>query len=109
MASTEFLDRTINLQRQFSRRCKNQGLRLNFRQDREPFYYGDNERSRLPRTCLCTTDDVAAFKGWWNGLSLNGSGNQQARCRQIPQERFRETKGIETRVNRGMHCTILSV
>ena len=84
-------------------------MRLTFRQEREPFDHGDNKCGRLPRTGLCTTDDIAALKGRWNGLSLNGSGDQQARCRQIPQERFRETKGTKTRVNRGMQCTILSV
>ena len=84
-------------------------MRLTFRQDRKPFDYGNNKRGRLPSTGLCTTNDVPALKGGGNGLSLNGSGNQQARCRQIPQERFRETKGMKTRVNRGIQCTILSV
>ena len=98
-----------NLQRQFSRRCENQCLRLAFRQDREPFDHGDNKRRRLAGTGLGATNDVPALKGRWNGLSLNGSGNQQARCRQIPQKRFRQTKGVKTLVNRGMQCTILSV
>ena len=53
---------------------------------REPFDHGDNKRDRLPGTGLCTTDDVPALKAGWNGLSLNGSGNQQARGRQIPQK-----------------------
>ena len=84
-------------------------MRLTFRQDREPFDYGNNKCRRLSGTGLGTTDDVPALKGWWNGLSLNGCGNQQARCRQIPQKRFRQTKGVKTLVNRGMQCTILSV
>ena len=43
----------------------------------EPFDHGDNKCGRLPRTGLCTTDDIAALKGGWNGLSLNGSGDHK--------------------------------
>ena len=84
-------------------------MRLTFRQDRKPLDHGDNKRGRLPRTGLRTTDDIPALKGWGNGLSLDRSGNEQTCRRQIPQERFRQTKGVKTRVNRGMQCTILSV
>jgi hypothetical protein len=49
---------------------------LTFRQDRQPFDHGDNKRGCLPRPSLRAPDDVSAFKGGRNGLSLNGSGNQ---------------------------------
>ena len=82
---------------------------MTFRQDCEALDHRNHKCRRLPCTGLRTPNYVPALKSWGNGLGLNGSGNQQPRCSQISQKRLGQTEGVKTRVNKGIHCTILSV
>src|SRR5262249_7393842 len=109
MASTEFFDRTENLQGQLPRWRENQCLRLTFWQECKAFNRRDDKCCSLACTSLRATDDVSTSESRRNSLGLNGSGNEKARGRQVSQERFGQTNGMKIRVNRRTHYTILSV